>query len=152
MYMAAGDKIKLAREMKGWSQEQLAASIGVEAPTISRWENGVNDPRPRHWPKLVNALGRTREWFEDIETDRLSGLEARVDKIENFENLSQINRVPDDVAADWRKAEEWQRDLARFFLTGNQKYLTNVKKEVRENILSALRFYKLTPSAKASQK
>lgn len=91
--MKIGDRIRLARETKGWSQEQLADAINVETPTVSRWETGLHEPRPRHWPVIVNALGRSREWFEGIESDRISGLEARIEKIESIsrgeENLTE---------------------------------------------------------------
>jgi transcriptional regulator with XRE-family HTH domain len=41
-----GAVIKSAREVKGWTQEQLADASGVSRPTIQRWEQGKNIPEP----------------------------------------------------------------------------------------------------------
>jgi len=149
MRMALGAKIRQAREARGWLQHELAEAVGVEPPTVSRWETDEMRPRPKKLVKIAELLDRPIEWFDGIESDRLSNLETRLEQIENF---SQANPVPREISVAWQKAEEWQRDLARFFLTGNQQYLKSVKKEVRENILAALRFHKLSPSSKASQK
>ena len=54
---AVGLRIQEARKGKGWTQAALAAHIGVEAPTLSRLENGN---RPVNLPlleKIANGLG-----------------------------------------------------------------------------------------------
>lgn len=38
------ERIKEFRTTRGWSQEQLAAELGVDQATVSRIENGV-EPR-----------------------------------------------------------------------------------------------------------
>lgn len=38
------EKIKALRQARGWSQLQLAARIGVEQSTVSRWERGHSAP------------------------------------------------------------------------------------------------------------
>lgn len=37
-------KIKNVRELKGYSQEQLARELDVSFATINRWENGKTEP------------------------------------------------------------------------------------------------------------
>ena len=44
------------RRLKGWTQTDLAQQLGVSLNTIQRWEGGAQ-PRPRHFAKLVEALG-----------------------------------------------------------------------------------------------
>lgn len=39
---------RLLRLKAGLSQAEIAAAIGVERPTVSRWESGVRSPRGRH--------------------------------------------------------------------------------------------------------
>jgi ribosome-binding protein aMBF1 (putative translation factor) len=41
-------KLREARELRGWSQEDVAEQLGefVDKSTISRWERGVAIPRP----------------------------------------------------------------------------------------------------------
>jgi transcriptional regulator with XRE-family HTH domain len=41
--MAAED-IKAWREKRGWSQQEMAAELGVDQATVSRIERGVSEP------------------------------------------------------------------------------------------------------------
>src|SRR5579863_7578399 len=45
-------QLKLARERKGWSQEDVGQEIGTDAFTVSRWERGVTMPGPHFRQKL----------------------------------------------------------------------------------------------------
>lgn len=51
-----GTKIKEARKMKGYSQEELAGSSGVSLRTIQRVENNESDPRGKTLQLLCEAL------------------------------------------------------------------------------------------------
>jgi transcriptional regulator with XRE-family HTH domain len=46
------------RQQHGWSQEDLAAQLGVGAMTVSRWERGESLPHRRRWAKLEEIVGR----------------------------------------------------------------------------------------------
>lgn len=39
-----GDRIREARERKGWLQKELAQRVHVEPQTVSNWERGVTTP------------------------------------------------------------------------------------------------------------
>lgn len=39
-----GDRIREARERKGWLQKELAGRVHVEPQTVSNWERGVTTP------------------------------------------------------------------------------------------------------------
>lgn len=41
MQQTMGDRIKLLRQAKGWSQGDLAGRVGVTAGAISHWESGL---------------------------------------------------------------------------------------------------------------
>ncbi len=58
-----GQQIRQRRLQLGLTQAQLAAKVGVDVKTVSRWENGKM--RPSKWvlPTLVRA-------FESIERKR----------------------------------------------------------------------------------
>lgn len=49
--------LKLARKAKGLTQSQVAESLGVEQPTVQRWESGVNEPSNRYIRHLAVLLG-----------------------------------------------------------------------------------------------
>lgn len=53
--IALGLRIRRARERKRWTQERLAAEVGVGPRSIGRWERGEAEPR---WiGALEEALG-----------------------------------------------------------------------------------------------
>jgi DNA-binding transcriptional regulator YiaG len=61
-----GDRIRLAREHKGLSQERLAEILGFGAhgqKTISKWESGEALPKTENIPKLAKALSVTFTWL-----------------------------------------------------------------------------------------
>lgn len=51
-----GEKIKQRREAAGMSQKELAAMIGVDASTISLWENSVTSPKMGNLVKLAEIF------------------------------------------------------------------------------------------------
>ncbi len=52
-----GNWIKEQREMRGWSQPQLAERAGTTAATISRFETGARPSRKREWAlRLATAF------------------------------------------------------------------------------------------------
>jgi transcriptional regulator with XRE-family HTH domain len=47
----------VARKNAGFTQEELAARLGVDRATIGRWESGANEPLAWIRPKLARILG-----------------------------------------------------------------------------------------------
>ena len=50
------DKIRQCRNLKNWTQEQLARNIGVSLNTVQRWESGKTLPSPLAMEKLQGVL------------------------------------------------------------------------------------------------
>ena len=58
-------KIRQCRDIKGWTQEQLARNLGVSLNTVQRWESGKTRPSPL-------AIEKLQEILEDVlEGDQL---------------------------------------------------------------------------------
>jgi transcriptional regulator with XRE-family HTH domain len=51
------ERLRRAREARGWSQARLASETGVGVATISRAENGWFEPRQETVRRLATALG-----------------------------------------------------------------------------------------------
>ena len=55
------EDIRRCRNIKGWSQEQLARNLGVSWGTVQRWESGKSKPSQLAMEKLKIWLYETRE-------------------------------------------------------------------------------------------
>lgn len=58
---ALANRLREAREAKGWTQADLAARIGVSRKTINTIENGVFVPSTVIALRLARAFGRSVE-------------------------------------------------------------------------------------------
>lgn len=64
------NRIKLAREAAGFTQEKLAEEIGVSRNAVAKWENGKNEPKIENLVSLSLTLG--------VSSDYLIGLSSTV--------------------------------------------------------------------------
>jgi transcriptional regulator with XRE-family HTH domain len=55
--ISTGDVIRMLRELKGWTQEELAALSGVNAKNISLLENNKVDIGKKRTEQIANAFG-----------------------------------------------------------------------------------------------
>lgn len=58
-----GDRIRILRAEKGFSQEELASQAGIDPSHLGRLERGERNPSLISLEKIINALGVT---FEDL--------------------------------------------------------------------------------------
>ncbi len=58
-----GARLRLARQRKAWSLNDLAQSSGVMVATLSRLENGKQEARPSTIRKLAAALDVDPGWL-----------------------------------------------------------------------------------------
>lgn len=49
--------LRSAREAKGYTQEDVAAALGVSRVAVTLWESGVNQPSARYLVPLADLLG-----------------------------------------------------------------------------------------------
>ena len=59
----SGERIKLAREANGISQEQLAVMAGTSQTQLSQWERGEVKPGQDSLMKVCNALKTPPRFF-----------------------------------------------------------------------------------------
>jgi transcriptional regulator with XRE-family HTH domain len=66
------DRLRTAREKRGWTQAEAAEQIGTTSLSVSRWENGITFPSPYYRKKLsalyatsARELGLTQESEEE---------------------------------------------------------------------------------------
>ena len=57
MSIQFGEWLRIFRENRGMTQEQLAGMVGYNRTVISRWETGVMEVRPHEAAALATSLG-----------------------------------------------------------------------------------------------
>ena len=60
--MMFGERLRKLREGK-YSQEELADMLHVHNVTISKWENGIQEPRAKRVAELARILGTTTAYL-----------------------------------------------------------------------------------------
>lgn len=59
--MKSNGQLRYERELRGWSQSDLAQQIGTTALSVSRWESGVTVPIPHFRRKLCALFNKSAE-------------------------------------------------------------------------------------------
>lgn len=62
-------KLKGLRELRGWSQDELAKRLGVSRSKISNYEQGIREPRFEDLEAIADIFNCTMAYL--IEKDRL---------------------------------------------------------------------------------
>ena len=70
--MSFGDRLKVTRKQKGFSQEELAERLDVSRQSVTKWETGISYPEIRTLLELSYILEKDLDWlFSDEKIDRL---------------------------------------------------------------------------------
>jgi len=75
-----GKRLQRIRREKGLSQQDLAAGLGVSAPSISGWEKGRTNPKSCRLTTLASLLGVTPTDLIDDDRMPYVGIENAVDR------------------------------------------------------------------------
>ncbi|MDO8605135.1 MAG: helix-turn-helix transcriptional regulator [Phaeospirillum sp.] len=65
--MSFSERLKMARNEKGWTQCRLANAAGLSGQAIDQIERGLRTPSAETLRKLALALGKSADWFLGIE-------------------------------------------------------------------------------------
>ena len=99
---AIGHRIRIARERRGLSRDELAARVGVHAGSIARWETGGSVPHAFTLERIAEACGSTAEWIrtgrrDDAELATASPGEGE-DAGDVFASLDAVARFVEGIA------------------------------------------------------
>jgi len=100
--MGYGSRIKSIRKQRGLTQGELAALVGVEQPTIQRWESGAREPSFVHILSVCESLQTSPSaLFSEVETT----------------DMGATLYVKGEVAAGvWRESWEFEQDQWTAFI------------------------------------
>lgn len=139
------ERLKYARETKGWTQSQLAAASELSQSTIGNIESGAREGRGS-LPKLAKALSISHDWLADNEGDMVADQNlirepATVTPGPNIKGQGRYPVIDAVQAGSWKEvcnegvqveAEEWgysQHNLGRcgYMLRVQGKSMTNTE-------------------------
>ncbi|MCC3375987.1 helix-turn-helix domain-containing protein [Cohnella sp. REN36] len=61
--MNIGSRIALLREQRGWTQEQLSASLGISRAALSHYEKNRREPDTETLSKVADIFGVTLDYL-----------------------------------------------------------------------------------------
>lgn len=77
-----GDRIRVARESVGLDQAGLAERVGVEPPTVSRWESNEMRPRPKKLLQIAEVCKKSVEWLQSDDSGAMAAIQRRLEALE----------------------------------------------------------------------
>lgn len=89
------EKLREARQVKGWNQLDLAEAVGLTQGAISQFEKGLRIPTPANIEKFSHALGVSKDYL--IGEEEMTS--ERVRLMRNIQSLSKdsLKKVEDYV-------------------------------------------------------
>ena len=86
-FVAIGQRIRLARELRKMTQGELAEACGITRQAVVLWEKGESEPGAAKLYKAADFLGATIEWLltgsgEGPESNSKASLRALIRSIE----------------------------------------------------------------------
>lgn len=103
-----GERISVARERAGMTQEELAKTLAVKSGMLENWENDASEPRANRMTLLAGILGVSAGWL-------LYGIGEGVaapSEEETPDSLSD-DHIATRLLAELRDAQDMQGKIAK---------------------------------------
>lgn len=101
--MSLGEKIKLARDQRGWTLEELSEKSGVKVGTISALENRGSN-KSVYFPAIARALGMTVEQLAVYDPKQAGTAAAGGEQLDQ-----QLGPELQELIAEWKDIPPWKR-------------------------------------------
>ena len=92
--MNVGKQIRSYRELKGWTQIDLANASGINVNTIRKYELGIRNPKAEQVEKIADALQVNRSLFYDLNIQSVGDVMSLLFAIDNavYMDISEISK------------------------------------------------------------
>jgi len=131
--MEIGKKIVELRQNKGWTQYRLYKNAGINQPTLSRIEKGINIPGTEILQKIATALGVSMAEFDCPEVSEKLINENTSDK--SNANSEAINRVLDYMTT-YTVGDPKREKAAQIFKSMSPDEQQQLYEETKKEVLS----------------
>lgn len=97
---ALGQRLRMARDKKGWKKSETARRLGIKLPTYLRYEDGDRMPSIELMLRAAEVYNRRVGWFfEDAEQVQVALVDSQIDP-ELRRILSEIPRHRQQAIAE----------------------------------------------------
>src|SRR5437588_7634032 len=122
-------RLRQERELRAWTQSQVAERIGTTQINVSRWEKGLTLPSPYYRQRLGELFGKSIQELGLIPEDKEKG----------DEEVSGFVDTPDSPSASLAPLPIWNVPYRRnLFFTGREDILTYLYTVLRSSKTAAL--------------
>lgn len=131
MNLRIGEKIKQLRRERGFTQEEMAAHLGISYQAISKWERGDGCPDITMLPALARYFGVSLDELMGME--ELAGAEVYNRINETWAENNQEGRHPENVKLMRQSLKQFPNDaLLLVQLSTSLEKLDGTENEKRE--------------------
>ena len=127
-YSRSGSRLKQERELRAWTQSELAERTGTTQVNVSRWETGITLPGPYYRQRLGELFGKSIQELGLIPDS----------SEEHLEEVSTLSGIP-DTRTSIPPQLIWNVPYRRNpFFTGREEILTHLYSVLQNNKAAAL--------------
>ena len=106
-------QLRYERELRGWSQADVAKKVGSDVKTVGRWESGLGVPRPYYRQKLYEIFGKNAQAMgllgQSTHTTNLPFVSTRsalpTDDIEIL--TARVVGIVEEASSSMQRQEDW---------------------------------------------
>lgn len=132
--MTLGQIMQKIRKEKGYTQKQLAEKCGMATGTIQQYELNKREPRREQLQKIATAL--------EVPLYELMGFDGSI-RVKITPESIEFDRLLQKHKANENLTEEECQWLINYFETNNYRDAFERLKEVGQNILDSLNYFRL---------
>jgi transcriptional regulator with XRE-family HTH domain len=114
-------KLRSERELRGWSQEDLAEKVGTTQKIVSRWERGESTPLPYYRAKLCTLFSKNAQELGFL--DQASDENCVAKNIIEFDAISSASYHETQLSATNIASQPIRQDSLLVLLTDEEKKL-----------------------------
>lgn len=143
--MNIGERIKIIRQLRNMTQQELGSAVGLNATRIGHYEMNFRKPKKETLKAIADALRVGISVFEDIELETLSDVEAILFQLDDKVGITFHGEKDDDdkyirgtvslsfdnpqIATFLKEWADWRTNLSEFERS-SKKY----DKQTQENV------------------
>ena len=102
--MTIGEKIKKARQLRGWTQKQLASILELPVSRIQQYESNVRSPKNSQLKEFTKALGVSFEYLKNHNLDSYNDIKHVLLELEDTFGLN-ITKNNDSYVLEFKDIE-----------------------------------------------